>query len=79
MKGYGKKQKFDVREIDEFRGIIQSDKNFFAFMDQSFWVMGGEQIYFRYNSKDIIFGKQIDKKEEKTLLLVLNGALKKEK
>ena len=78
LKGYGKKQKFDVREIDEFRGIIQSDKNFFAFMDQSFWVMGGEQIYFRYNSKDIIFGKQIDKKEEKTLLLVLNGALKKE-
>ena len=79
LKGYGKKQKFHVREIDEFKRIIQSEKNFFAFMDQSFWVMGGERIYFKYNNKDIIFGKQIDEKEVKALLLLLNGALKKEK
>ena len=79
LKGFGKKQKFDVREIDEFIGINQSNKNFFAFMDQSFWVIGGDQIYFKYNNKDIIFGKQIDKKEEKALLFVLNGRLSKEK
>lgn len=79
LKGFGKKQEFDVRSIDEFKGINQSNKNFFAFMDQSFWVLGGDQIFFRYNKKDIIFGKQIDKKEEKALILVLNGRLNKEK
>ena len=79
LKGFGKKQKFDVRAIDEFMGINQSNKNFFAFMDQSFWVIGGDQIYFKYNNKDIIFGKQIDEKEEKALLFVLNGRLNKEK
>jgi len=79
LKGYGKKQKFDILKIDEFKGINQSNKNFFAFMDQSFWALGGDQIFFKYNKKDIIFGKQIDKKEEKALILVLNGRLNKEK
>lgn len=79
LKGYGKFQKFDIREINEFMGILQSKKNFFAFMDQSFWVMGGERIYFTYKNKDIIFGKQIDIKEEKALIMVLNGALNKKK
>ena len=79
LKGYGKKQKFDIREIPEFMKIVQSNKNFFTFMDQSFWVLGGEQVYFKYFNKDVIFGKQIDEKEEKALLLVLNGALNKRK
>ena len=79
LKGYGKIQKFDIREIKVFMGIIQSQKNFFAFMDQSFWVIGGERIYFTYKNKDIIFGKQIDIKEEKALLMVLNGALNNKK
>lgn len=77
--GYGKEQKFDIHEVKEFKTIIQSNKNFFAFMDQSFWVLGGEQIYFNYNNRDIIFGKQIDKKEIKALLFILNGRLNKGK
>lgn len=79
LRGFGKKQKFDIRDIKEFKGIIQSNKNFFAFMDQSFWILGGEQVYFKYKNKDIIFGKQIDKNEERALLLILNGVLKKER
>ncbi len=79
LRGFGKKQEFDIHDIKEFRGIIQSNKNFFAFMDQSFWILGGEQVYFKYKNKDIIFGKQIDKKEERALLLILNKMIKKEK
>jgi hypothetical protein len=79
LKGYGKKQKFNIRQIQEFKEIIQSNRNFFAFMDQSFWVIGGDKIYFLYNNRDIIFGKQIDEREEKALLFVLNGRLNKAK
>lgn len=79
IKGYGKRQKFNIRQINEFKVIMQSNKNFFAFMDQSFWVIGGDKMYFLYDNKDIIFGKQIDEKEEKALLFVLNGRLNKTK
>jgi len=79
IKGFGKILSFNIQEINKFEAIVQSQKNFFAFMEQSFWVIGGEQIYFRYKNKDIIFGKQISIKEQKALLQILNGALKNKK
>jgi hypothetical protein len=77
--GLGKVKAYDIREIKRFEKINIKQKNFFAFMDQSFWVIGGDRIYFKYNGKDIIFGKQISEKEQTALVQVLNGALKKEK
>lgn len=78
-KWMGRKLKYDISRIDRFNSINRSEKNFFDFMDQSFWVLGGEQLSFNYNSKDIIFGKQIDDGEKKALLQILNGRLKIEK
>jgi energy-coupling factor transporter transmembrane protein EcfT len=77
--GYGKLSNYDIREIKSFEKINFQQKNFFAFMDQSFWVLGGDRIYFKYNGKDIIFGKQIIEEEQNALIQILNGALKKEK
>ena len=79
LPGFGKAKYYDSQEIEGFEKMVQSDKNFFDFIDQSFWAFGGEQIYFKYNGRDIIFGKQINEREQKALIQILNGALKKEK
>jgi membrane protein YdbS with pleckstrin-like domain len=77
--GYGKVQDYDVQDIQMIEKINVSKKNFFTFMDQSFWVIGGEQVFFKYNGKHIIFGMQISEKEQNSLIQILNGILKKEK
>jgi len=77
--GFRKVKYCDTHDIVGFEKIVHSNKNFFDFINQSFWVYGGEQIYFKYNGRDIIFGKQINEKEQKALIQILNGVLKKEK
>ena len=79
IKGLGKSESFDISNIGQIEKIEQSKKNFFAFLDQSFWVVGGEKIFFKYTGREIIFGKQINSKEQEALIQILNGMLKKEK
>lgn len=75
----GKKHAYSVNEISEFKMVPHSDKNFFSFMDNSFWVLGGDRIYFDYFGKKVVFAKQVDPIEVKKLLSLLNGQLKKSK
>jgi len=77
--GRGKERKFNVDEIEGISERKVSNKNFFAFLDQSFWMLGGEQLHFRTNKRDVIFGKQINQKEQQSLILILKGSIKKEK
>ena len=75
--GRGKKGKFLINKIDSFLLITNSPKNFFAFMDNSFWVMGAQRIYFDYFGKKVVFGMQINDLEAKKTVSILNGQLRK--
>lgn len=77
--GNGKTQTFNINDIDSFIEIPYSSRNFFSFMDNSFWVIGGDRIYFDYFGKKVVFAKQINEDEVKRLLAVLNGQLKTSK
>ena len=72
----GNKMTYDVSEIDAFHPIAFSKKNFFSFMEDSFWVLGGQRIYFNYGDKKVILGMQLSVLETKRLLSLLTGHLK---
>ena len=63
-------------EISEFKMVPHSDKNFFSFMDNSFWVLGGDRIYFDYFGKKVVFAKQVDPIEVKKLLSLLCSSIR---
>lgn len=75
----GKSNFYKVNEIENFYDVEYSSKNFFSFMENSFWVIGGQRIYFTYKNKKITLGIQLNKVEVKRLLSLLNGQLKKSK
>lgn len=77
--GKGKKSSYSVNDIDSILPIPYSKNNFFAFMEDSFWVIGGDRVYFDYFGKKVVFGKQLDELEVKKLLSLLNGQLKNSK
>lgn len=72
----GSKTAYDINMIESFNPIAYSKKNFFSFMEDSFWVIGGQRIYFTYGNKKVIFGMQLSELEIKKLLSLLNGQLK---
>ena len=77
--GRGKERRYGVNEIDAIHAIPYSSRNFFAFMEDSFWVIGGDRVYFDYFGKKVVFGKQLEELEVKKLLSLLNGQLKNSK
>lgn len=72
----GKEKVYTLDGINTFDALPDSSKNFFSFMEDSFWVIGGDRIYFDYFGKKVVFAKQISAEETKKLLQVLNGKLK---
>lgn len=75
----GKINRYLIANIESFKLITITQTNFFAFMDNSFWVMGGQRIYFDYFGKTVVLGMQISDLEAKKLLSLLNGQLKRSK
>lgn len=72
----GKERLYNIEGIDAFYALENPTRNFFAFMEDSFWVIGGDRIYFDYFGKKVVFAKQMNPEETKKMLQVLNGKLK---
>ena len=65
---FGATQKFNLQHFKKL-GIEKYDQtNFMQFMDKSFWIMGGDVLEFSYMGKKYAFGKQLNEKETKILL-----------
>ena len=77
--GRGKKNSYSIMDIEGFYPNKYFPKNFFSFMENSFWVIGGERIYFSYFGKNIALGMQINELEAKKVISLLNGKLKRSK
>jgi hypothetical protein len=58
-------------------GMVNQDPNsFFYFLDDSFWVMGGDRLGFVYNGKKYRFGKQLTPRDSQQLLKSVDSAIK---
>ena len=72
----GKKEKFTLENIKQLGVVKQDENSFFYFLDDSFWIMGGERLGFVYNSSKIRFGKQLNPRDAQVLLRSVDSAVK---
>lgn len=66
-------------ELDKMSqlGMVNQDPNsFFYFLDDSFWVMGGDRLGFAYKGKKYRFGKQLTPRDAQQLLKSVDSAVK---
>ena len=68
VNGKGKIREFNVELVNELRLIEVKQGNFSDFINQSFWVKGGERLEFDFMAKNIRFGMQLSTEEAKTVL-----------
>lgn len=76
IKGYGKAKSFFVQNIKSMGLINVSNRNFFNFMNSSFWVIGGETIGFECEGKYVKLGQHLNEKDAKSLVRLLQSEMK---
>lgn len=74
--GKGKKLEFDKEMVKDIALIEKNKKDFFASMNESFWIIGGESISFSYGVKDYRVGIQLPEEDARELLRQLKHALR---
>ena len=75
----GKKELFLLQNIFK-PGIIKRDAtSFLAFLDDSFWIIGGERVGFSYSGRRIQLGKQLTLHDSELLLRVMESAMREYK
>lgn len=73
----GKIKEYDPALINEFEILKPNRGDFFVQMQESFWVIGGERLMFRYASKFVRFGLQLSDAEAEKVYKEINKELKK--
>lgn len=76
IRGYGKRRDYFVGNIERFK-VVEKSTSFFGTMDESFWVMGGQRIYFEHLGKKVGVGMQLDEQDTRKLLDLLQKQLVK--
>lgn len=72
MGKFGKVQYFQLQHLKKFGPEKQDAGNFMQFMDNSFWIMGGDKLGFSYMGKAYAFAKQLNPKDTKILLMLMD-------
>jgi hypothetical protein len=72
----GKTEEFNYQHIFKLGLVKRDPANFFAFLDDSFWVIGGERIGFNYSGQKIRLGKQLSIKDAELLIRVLESGMR---
>jgi len=75
--GLGKVKRYLVENIQKFQKVEHSQKSFSASYNRSFWVVGNEQVHFRYLDQDIALGMHLSDEETSKLLNYLNQNFRK--
>lgn len=75
----GKTEKFKANGIRNFGLTKYDQKSFFQFMDQSFWIIGGDKIGFDYSNKQIRLGKQLDENDAIALTRMMDKFIAQQK
>lgn len=74
---YAKADEYFLENIQNLSLIPKDEKSFFQQLEQSFWTIGNEAIYFQYLGKFIKLGIQLEDFEKKTLLRLLTESISK--
>ena len=74
--GRCKKLEFEIELMKDLQLIEKNKGDFFQFMNESFWVMGGESISFMYGAKIYRLGIQLNEGDARELLKQIKFAMK---
>jgi len=75
----GKKEIFQLQNIFKPGLIKRESTSFLAFLDDSFWIIGGERVGFSYSGRRIQLGKQLSLHDAELLLRVMESAIREYK
>lgn len=75
IKGYGKRYDYFLDNIDGFKRTDIAPRSFVAAMEDSFWVVGGERIYFEHLNRKQGLAMQLSEEDSKKLIQLLNQQL----
>lgn len=76
IKGYGKSLPYFCANIKNIHLLDKKDMSPLAFLENSFWFVGGETIGFYHKDKLVKLGKQLSKEEAKKLVAFLKKNVK---
>jgi hypothetical protein len=71
-----KPEEFQIKQIFKLGLITRDPGNFLAFLDDSFWIIGGERVGFNYNGSKRRLGKQLERKDAELLIRVIESAFR---
>jgi hypothetical protein len=74
---YGKAKFFMKDDIKRMEVIRRDPSKFMHNMDQSFWIMGGDSLQFKYLRSSFVLGKQLNERDAKSLAQLFDKALRK--
>lgn len=60
---FGRTQRFNIQHVMHFGRVTHKANSFWAFMDNSYWIMGGDTLNFKFMGKEFQLGKQLNDKE----------------
>jgi hypothetical protein len=63
---------YDLHKISGLNFYKRESTSFMQQLDNSFWIIGGDTVYFSYNGKTQVLGKQLLSQDAKQLSQVLN-------
>lgn len=72
----GKRESFQHHNIFKLGLIKRDPSSFLAFLDDSFWIIGGERVGFSYSGRRVQLGKQLSLRDAELLLRVMESALR---
>lgn len=75
----GKSEEFPYHNIFKL-GLVKADPtSFFAFLDDSFWIIGGDRVGFNFNGQKIRLGKQLSLNDSELLVRVIESGMREYK
>lgn len=72
INGRGKVKKYEVLLINDLKIIETKQNNFSDFINQSFWIKGGEKLELSHKSTLVRFGMQLSDKEAQLVMKPLS-------
>jgi hypothetical protein len=68
VNGKGRISQYELELVDDLKLIDLNDRSFSDFINQSFWIKGGERLQFSYQSRILKFAMQLSDAEAKSVL-----------
>ncbi|MBI2723298.1 MAG: hypothetical protein HYX39_14075 [Bacteroidetes bacterium] len=78
IKGKGKLKKYEILLINDLKIIEIKQNNFSDFINQSFWIKGGERLEVSYKNSLVRFGMQLSDKEAQLVVKPLSECILRE-